>query len=119
MRIRALDNNLDWTFGHGKNDYKVGVEAIKQNVVTRIKSFKNDWFLDNQACIDWWNLLGSFNSSSEIKNQVYNTVAKTDGVIKIENLQMVQSEIKRVVKFTLKVKTIFDSLEDIEVEVET
>ena len=46
MRVRAIDKNGDWTFGHSRNNYKTGIEAVKQSVVTRIKSFKNDWFLD-------------------------------------------------------------------------
>ena len=49
MRVRAIDKNGDWTFGHSRNNYKTGIEAVKQSVVTRIKSFKNDWFLDGEA----------------------------------------------------------------------
>ena len=34
MRVRAIDKNGDWTFGHSRNNYKTGIEAVKQLVTT-------------------------------------------------------------------------------------
>ena len=58
MRVRKLDKNQDWTFGNSQNNYINKKEALKQNVVTRIKSCKNDWFLDSEANSGWWDNLG-------------------------------------------------------------
>ena len=51
MRVRKLDKNGDWTFGNSQNNYINKKEALKQNVVTRIKSCKNDRFLNSETNI--------------------------------------------------------------------
>lgn len=58
MIIRALNGAGDWEFGKGKNDYKRGLDAITQNIKTRLMSFLGDCFFDLTAGIDWFNLLG-------------------------------------------------------------
>lgn len=59
MRVRAIDVDHDWLFGKGQNDYLTGVNAVAQNINTRLNSFLGDCFFDNGAGIDWWNLLGA------------------------------------------------------------
>lgn len=47
MRYRKLDVNLDFTFGHGSDDFLVNsVEAVAQSVLTRLKLSTGEWFLD-------------------------------------------------------------------------
>ena len=114
MRVRAIDKNGDWTFGHSRNNYKTGIEAVKQNVVTRIKSFKNDWFLDGEANIDWWNILGRTSNETIIKNQVYQTVITTYGVTSIKKIEIKSDSLTRKAQIFIKIGTIYD--EDVQIE---
>jgi len=59
MITRAVDGNNDWLFGRSKQDYKVGRDAVAQNIKTRLQSFLGDCFFSLEDGIDWFNLLGS------------------------------------------------------------
>ena len=52
MRVSGLDKNLDWRFGKGRAAYKRNADAIAQNILTRLRSFLGDWYLDTEAGID-------------------------------------------------------------------
>jgi hypothetical protein len=86
ITVRKLDNNKDWTFGQGLANYQDKDNAIAQNVSTRLKSFMYDWFLDQQANIDWFNILGQKNNKQVILNVVKTTVLNTDGVISVSDI---------------------------------
>lgn len=58
MIVRALNGVGDWEFGKGKNDYKRDINAVKQNIKTRLMSFLGDCFFDITAGVDWFTLLG-------------------------------------------------------------
>jgi hypothetical protein len=59
MIFRALDENHDWTFGNGRNDFLSTNDAIGLNVKTRLLSWVGDCFFDLNAGIDWINRLGT------------------------------------------------------------
>ena len=59
MRVSGLDSNLDWRFGKGRAVYKRNADAIAQNILTRLRSFLGDWYLDTEIGIDWLTLLGN------------------------------------------------------------
>jgi hypothetical protein len=70
MKVRQLDNNNDWNFGNGTANYIKDNDAVLQNIQTRLKSIKNDWFLDQDAHIDWFNILGSKENEQTIIKEV-------------------------------------------------
>ena len=51
MKVRALDESGDWTFGKGENNYYSANDAIAQNIKTRLYSFLGDCFFDLSANI--------------------------------------------------------------------
>jgi hypothetical protein len=63
MRYRKLsrnetqdggDTDYDYTFGHGKSDFWIDVpDAPAQAVLTRLKMWKGEWFLDVSDGMDW------------------------------------------------------------------
>ncbi len=109
MRVSALTNEHDWRFGHSKSNYVDKDEAIKQNIQTRLLSFKNNWFLDINANIDWIGLLGTKNNENRIKSEVNRVTLSTDGVVKITKYEAIADRVTRKLKINLTVSTIFSS----------
>lgn len=58
MRFRNLTSDGDWCFGKGRNSFLMNDSALMMNIRTRLLSFLGDCFFDEEAGIDWWNLLG-------------------------------------------------------------
>lgn len=94
-KVRGLDSNGDWTFGKGLANYKRNDSAISQNVATRLKSFKNDWFLDTDANIDWFSILGNKNNEQTIKLEVTRVVKATEGVLRVNSVEIVEVDADR------------------------
>ncbi len=106
MRVRALDNNNDWTFGAGKANYISGIAALNQKVITRIKSFKNDNPLNMDSNIDWIYLLGNRSTTSTILKEIERVVIDTDGVIKVNDVSLIKLE-DRVADIQVSYDTIY------------
>lgn len=96
MIIRALDTNHDWTFGRGLSDYNRNQKAIAENVQTRLFSFLNDCFFDMAAGIDWFRLLGTKNTESEIVLNCKAIVLQSEGVVRINSLSVSVTRTRRI-----------------------
>ena len=107
MIVNRIDEDGDWTFGQGKSNYLSGSDAVKQNVVTRIKFFKYDWFLDMEAGIDWLNLLSNKDTDNVIVSEVERVTLSTEGVKTITELELV-SVTNRNAKINLSFTTVYD-----------
>ena len=85
MRFRALDEDGDWKFGKGRNDFLLDNQALMLNIKTRLLEFLNDCFWDMEKGIDWWTLLGGKNLKS-ILVDVQRTILRSYQVKKIVKL---------------------------------
>lgn len=85
--VRALDTDGDWTFGKGRNNYLSGIDAVSQNITTRLKSFLGDCFFDLSAGIDWFNLLGS-KEQLKLNLAVTAVILNTPDVLSINQLSI-------------------------------
>ena len=83
MKFRNLDENNDWTFGKGLNNYARDNKAIGLNIKTRIKSWVGDCFFDTGAGIDWINRLGSKDQRELLELDLRNIILQTEGVASI------------------------------------
>jgi len=95
MSVRKLDSGGDWTFGQGRANYLTKSDEIAQNVQTRIRSFKNNWFLDTDANIDWFAILGNYNNEQTIRREVERVTLETFGVKSIENIDIVTNDSRK------------------------
>lgn len=95
MRVSGLDSNGDWRFGKGKANYLRRSDAIKQNVITRLRSFTDDWFLDITAGLPWINMLGSRNNEARILREIERRVLATEGVRTIELIELIDIDENR------------------------
>jgi hypothetical protein len=108
MRVAGLTASGDWRFGKGKAIYLRRSDAIRQNVVTRLRSFTDDWFLDTVAGLPWFELLGNRETERRILREVERTVLATEGVRAIERLRLIGPGRNREAVIEIDVVDIFD-----------
>lgn len=108
MSVRKLIND-DWSFGFGLNNYINKDDEIGQNVKTRLKSFKFDWFLNFNENIDWLAILGEKNNSQTIEDEIRRVVLSTDGVVRITSLVFGDIGKNREVPINLTIDTVYGS----------
>jgi len=108
MRVAGITSEGDWIFGRNKASYKTKSKAISQNVVTRLRSFKNDWFLDVEAGIDWVDILSSKGNTGEIKIAVEKSVLQTVGVKSISKLEIEEDRKNRAISIIINYNDVFD-----------
>ena len=108
MRVSGLTADGDWRFGCGKAMYVSRSEAVRQNVVTRLRSFTDDWFLDVTAGIPWFDLLGNKQTEQRIRREVETVVLNTDGVRVINRLNITTDRRNRAMTIELDAVDIFD-----------
>lgn len=116
MRIRRLDTNGDFMFGRGVSNYALNDEAIKQNVASRLKSFRNDWFLDQNQNIDWFTILGQKNNEQTIINEVERVCLNSEGIVSVVSIDIVKSD-NRSANIEIVVNTVFSELQKLGVEI--
>lgn len=87
MRIRAIDDEKDWLFGKGQNDYLRNRKATIQNIETRLRATLGECFFNLTAGIDWLNLLGGKDQTA-ISLAVSAVILNTQDVTGIKLLTM-------------------------------
>ncbi|MBE0469603.1 MAG: hypothetical protein IBX55_08885 [Methyloprofundus sp.] len=110
MKVSGLDKNKDWTFGRGKATYIQDSAAIAQAVETRIKEFKNDWYADVDAGIDWLTLLSNRNTQKQIENEIRRVILQTRGVIALTALDFSVNSNTRHATITAAYQDIFNKM---------
>jgi hypothetical protein len=104
MIFRNLDNNDDWTFGKGKQNYAQDDNAIATNLKTRLKSFLNDCFFDMEAGLDWFNLLGK--DFEKLVSDVKKCIITSEGIYRLNDFDVYFDREKREITITYNVDTI-------------
>lgn len=89
MRVSGLSATGDWRFGKGRANYLTRSQAVQQSVVTRLRSFTGDWFLDVTAGLPWYDLLGRKDSETRMLRDIERVVLTTEGVRTIDRLEVV------------------------------
>jgi hypothetical protein len=108
MRVAGLTAAGDWRFGKGRAVYLRRSEAIRQSVVTRLRSFVDDWFADIDAGLPWIEMLGTRNNETRILREIERTVLQTEGVRSIQRLRLTGIDQDRGATIELSIVDIFD-----------
>lgn len=109
MSVRAIDSTGDWTFGKGRANYLTGSKEINQRVVTRLRSFTDDWFLDVNAGLPWFDLLGSRNAEKRLLRQIEKTIAETPGIVTVDSIELTSRDLNRGVTIELSYTDVFNN----------
>lgn len=101
MKVRRLDDNHDWTFGSGRADYATQSEAIGQSVLTRLLSLRNDWFLNPEHGVRWFDYLRKNPNMIAMESEIKSTVLNTQGVEKITEFDITLNADTRAMTITV------------------
>lgn len=105
MKIRNLDENHDWTFGIGRNNYVMGNTGIALNIKTRLYSFLGNCFFAPEEGLDWWNLLER-GQQENAELAIQRVIAYTPGVVNVNNVTVAKGA-ERNYKMTYNIDTIY------------
>lgn len=110
MLFRTLDENWDWQFGRGRNDYASDSLYVAFDLKTKILSWINDCFFSMSSGINWKKYLGGKIQKSEIDSAVKDQIIFTEQVAEIVYFE--SSVANRTYTCTARVKTIYgDTIE--------
>lgn len=101
MKVRAIDGNGDWQLGHKK-----GSDAIAQNVKTQILSLYNDWFLDFENGVKWFDYLAKNPNSDKMRDEIKRQILSVEGVSSLEILNINLNERKAAIE--VRYRDIYD-----------
>lgn len=84
MRYRKLDENGDYTFGNSQaNFHRDTPEAVGQAVLTRLKLWVNEWFLNVEDGTDWLDQVLGRGTSLLYEQVIKQRILGTFGVTEI------------------------------------
>jgi len=108
MRYRALDVNGDYTLGQGSANFLVNShEAVGQLILTRLKLFTGEWFLDTTEGTPYYqNILGKGTQGS-YDLAIQARVLDTQGVAAIVSYTSILNTTTRSLSVELTVDTIY------------
>lgn len=105
-RSRVLDTDGDWQFGRGKNDYVQNLNAVSQNIGTRLRAFLGDCFFDETAGADWFNLLGAKDQTA-LKLTITTIILNTPNVTGLLQISLVYTASTRNFTVQYQVSTTY------------
>ena len=109
MRYRKLDENNDYSFGNGQNDFYRDVpEAVAQSVKTRLLLWLGEWFLNIEEGTPFMqSILGKY-SKAVADTAIQDRVLATTGVTDISDYESILDPDQRAMSVpTLKIDTIY------------
>lgn len=117
MRVSRLDENGDWTMGRGLANYAIKSEAVQQKLKTRLLSWSGDWFLDTDAHLPWGLLLSNRNTTRQIEREVERVTLETEGIARIDSLQLIENRGARHVTIRMTVTDIYSQTFELDLPV--
>lgn len=117
MIYRRLDNNGDYSFGRGKQDFLSDTDAVVQAIKTRLLLLKNEWWEDQSDGTPLYqNVLGVYGTPDNLKAAdlvVRDRIINTENVIEI--VEFISNFEKRAYSVKCTVSTAFGTTATVEV----
>lgn len=74
MKVRACNNNWEWIFGRGKQDYANYSTGLAFDIKMQLQCWKRDCFFSLDDYLDWEYFLSTKDKKDLVKNSVYNQI---------------------------------------------
>lgn len=109
MRVRQLDSHHDWIFGRGRSSYLSGSDAIAQCVRTKLLALKQDWILNRNDGIAWFDYLDKNPNIQQLEIDVRTEILNVTGVINITEFDI---KLEPIMRYFLIQVTYIDQYND-------
>lgn len=113
MKVSALTKNGDWRFGRGQSDYIKRSAWVRQKVITRLRSHEQDWFLDMNHGVPWFNSVGQRGTKEQLSAEIEEVILNTDGVLAIDSLSVALTDRGYTAQITIR--DVFEETQEIEI----
>lgn len=108
MRYRKHDEQGDYSFGSGLNNFHIeGAEAVAQAIETRLKLWMGEWFADTSDGTGWSQAILGKQSKNLYELTLRQRVLETYGVTSIESFQSSLDSDTRRLTVSMTVNTIY------------
>lgn len=86
MRYRKLDDDGDYSFGQGQNNFHINTpEGVAQAVMTRLKFWVGEWFADTSDGTGWTtDVLGKF-TDHLFELMIRQRILSTQGILRVDS----------------------------------
>lgn len=110
MVTRAITDTGDWTFGKGKQNYRIDSDGLKQRLKTRIQSWLGDCFFASNDGVDWLNYLDK-GMKDFLDIDIKRAMLQTEEVLQIAEYSSILNQESRTVTITATVNTIYGPIQ--------
>lgn len=108
MRYRKQDENGDYTFGNGLNNFHIdNIDAVAQAIDTRLKLWMGEWFGDVTDGTGWSQAILGKHSQNLYELTLRQRVLETRGVLGIQGFQSQLEPNTRKLTVNMLVDTIY------------
>lgn len=108
MRYRELTATGDYKFGHGRLDFLVDSPAtVAQAVLTALKLFQGEWFLDSNAGMPWNSQVLGYNTQPLYDTAIKSKILSITGVKSIVQYSSSLDHSKRALSVSVNIDTVF------------
>ena len=112
MRYRKLDENGDFSAGHGTADFFVDQpEAVGQSVLTRLRLWTGEWFLNTDEGTPYREQVLGAHRRQSAGPAIKLRVASTEGVTSVNDLAADYDGEARALTVTAAVDTVYGETE--------
>lgn len=113
--VRAIDvATHDWTFGASLGNYLSNIDAVVQNINTRLSSFIGNCFFDMGAGINWYSFLSGKGNDNVLllSNAISVLIINTEDVTGLLQLSFNLDTPTRMFNISYKVQTVYSTTGD-------
>jgi hypothetical protein len=108
MRVRAVDANGDMVFGAGAATFLANTpQAVVQCVLTALKLFQGEWFLDTTAGMPWDAQVLGINPQSIYDSAIQTCIRGVTGVTQITAYSSSLNKPTRLLTVTVSILTAY------------
>lgn len=112
MRVRKLDDLGDMVFGRQNEYYEDEANGVAQDVMTRLKLWKGQWFLDTEEGTPWiQEILGKHRGADAV---IKKRIVETEGVKSLDDFEAILNPDTRVLTIAATITTIYGDTATIE-----
>lgn len=108
MKYRKLDENGDYSFGRGNQNFLIdSPQAVAQAIKTSLALYQGEWFIDTSAGMPWLTQVVGFNTQSVYDDLIKSKVQRVPGVTSIDSYNSTLDRSSRGLTVSMIVTTEF------------